>query len=92
MKGAAGSGVVAQDELVRLPDLDVKVFDTCDMLEAYLQTYSKTYISAPPARTRNERFGDNDTADSEKIPIEMKFYNVCTHFRFEQFERTPQFG
>ncbi|KAE9200398.1 hypothetical protein PF004_g19011 [Phytophthora fragariae] len=45
MKGAAGSGVVAQDELVRLPDLDVKVFDTCDMLEAYLQTYSKTYIS-----------------------------------------------
>ncbi|KAG3245119.1 hypothetical protein PI124_g10119 [Phytophthora idaei] len=39
--GNDGCGVVALDELVYVPELDRKVFESWDVLEAYLRTYSR---------------------------------------------------
>ncbi|KAF4144598.1 hypothetical protein GN958_ATG06205 [Phytophthora infestans] len=82
-----GGGVTARDELVSVPPLDRRSFDTWELLEAYIKAYSKrTYQvysvrTATPASTRNAKIKESNSYCDE-IPAELKFHNktyVCTH-------------
>ncbi|ETM46855.1 hypothetical protein L914_08324 [Phytophthora nicotianae] len=75
------------DELVYTPELDGKVFESWDVLEAYLKTYSRRTFQIysvrtnTPVRKRNQRIKENKS-DYTLIPEEVQFYNktyVCTH-------------
>ncbi|KAG6943538.1 hypothetical protein JG687_00018390 [Phytophthora cactorum] len=85
--GNDGCDVVALDELVYVPELDRKVFESWDVLEAYLRTYSRRTFQInlvrtnTPAHKRNQRINENMSAYT-LIPEEVQFYNktyVCTH-------------
>ncbi|KAF4143231.1 FAR1 DNA-binding domain [Phytophthora infestans] len=82
-----GGGVTARDELVSVPPLDRRSFDTWALLEAYIKADSKrTYQvysvrTATPASTRSAKIKETNSY-CDKIPAELKFYNktyVCTH-------------
>ncbi|KAG3003331.1 hypothetical protein PC120_g19163 [Phytophthora cactorum] len=78
--GNDGCDVVALDELVYVPELDRKVFESWDVLEAYLRTYSRRTFQInlvrtnTPAHKRNQRINENMSAYT-LIPEEVQFYN-----------------
>ncbi|ETO75821.1 hypothetical protein F444_08675 [Phytophthora nicotianae P1976] len=82
-----GCEIAVLDELVYTPELDGKVFESWDVLEAYLKTYSRRTFQIysvrtnTPVRKRNQRIKENKS-DYTLIPEEVQFYNktyVCTH-------------